>query len=168
MTMPSLGKVFEKEVGAGLRKTFTTYFVFHQADIPRSWIKADSIKFMKTQAVDYLVLGRAMNFAFEVKYTQGITFPFSNIRDSQIKFLTEFQEKAGESFIVIGIDYPQPNANLISLTDFTSLRESIGKESINFKYDLDNFGHFFTGLPRVQLKTNYYIDFAYLKRHYSL
>lgn len=166
VTKPS--KSFEGEVRVGLKRTFPTYMVYHEADFPIYLIKQSNIRFKQPQAVDFLILGRAMNFAIEVKYTQSAYFPFSNIRGTQLSFLTSFQEKAGESFLVIGTEYPQLNANLISLSDFNSLRETIGKEGINFKNDLGAFGHFFTGLPRIQLKTKYYIDFNYLRLKFKL
>lgn len=162
MIRPS--KLLEQEVGLGLRKAFTPCLIYREYDFPIHRVQQADIHFRMPQAIDFMVLGRTFNLAFEVKHTQSSTFRFDMVRDSQLKFLMNFQEKAGESFIIIGTDRPQPRISLITFANFLRLKQVIGKESINFGSDLIQFKQFFLELGRIQMKKNYYIDFSYLKQ----
>jgi penicillin-binding protein-related factor A (putative recombinase) len=162
MIRPS--KLLEQEVGLGLRKTFTTSLIYREHDFPIHRVQQADIHFRMPQAADWMVLGRTLNLAFEVKHTQTSSFRFDMVRDSQLKFLANFQEKAGESFIIIGTTRPQPRISMITFLNFLRLKQVIGKESISFSSDLPQIKQFFLELSRIQMKKNYYIDFSYLKQ----
>jgi penicillin-binding protein-related factor A (putative recombinase) len=167
--MTSPAKVFEKEVKAGLERAFPTSFIYHEPDFPLFAIKSTTTRFKHSQAVDYLVLGRTINFAIEVKFIQSALFPFKNIRDTQLEFLTKFQERAGESYFVIGSKLFETHAFLFPLNTLISLKRQLNKESFNLKYDLSNINHsFYTKLNRIKIKTKYYIAFSFLIRTFNL
>jgi penicillin-binding protein-related factor A (putative recombinase) len=152
------GKSFEAEVKRGLIKAFSSSLIYRHPDFPRSWVETSKIKYMPAQPVDFLVLDRRKNLAIEVKFTQKSVFVFDRITTTQRKFLQEFQQKAGTSYIIIGIVRDGVEVALISFNDFISLIETIPKKSINFKYDIHDYGYFFKRLHRRLLKKNYYID----------
>jgi penicillin-binding protein-related factor A (putative recombinase) len=160
VSLPITPKIFEKEVKRGLLRTFPAALLYRHPDFPRSRIHSAAIKFMPTQGVDYLLLERKRNLAFEVKFTKGTTFEFSRLSEQQYKFLQEFEEKAGQGYLVIGITRTEVEVLLISFPDYRALLQRTSKKSINFDLDLEALGLLFIKLQRVQIRSNFYIDFT--------
>ena len=85
--------------------------------------------FEKKSTVDYIGVVQEIPVCFDAKECQTDTFPLKNIHEHQYKFMTEFEEQGGVSFILIEFT----NRNLAYYMTFKELTKFIKRSNTGIK-----------------------------------
>ena len=101
--------------------------------------------FEKKSTVDYIGVVQEIPVCFDAKECQTDTFPLKNIHEHQYKFMTEFEEQGGVSFILLEFS----NRNLAYYMTYKELNKFMKRSK--------------TGLKRFkfsELNEDYFIDIS--------
>lgn len=101
--------------------------------------------FEKKSTVDYIGVVQEIPVCFDAKECQTDIFPIRNIHEHQFKFMYEFEQQGGVSFILIEFS----NKNLVYYMTFKELKKFINRSK--------------TGLKRFkidELRENFFIDIS--------
>lgn len=91
--------------------------------------------FDQKSTVDYLGAVQGIPVCFDAKECAVMTFPLANIHEHQVKFMTEFEEQGGISFLILYFSQNRTYyyMRLSELLVFWNRREAGGRKS--FTYD---------------------------------
>lgn len=91
--------------------------------------------FDQKSTVDYLGAVQGIPVCFDAKECAFMTFPLANIHEHQVKFMTEFEEQGGISFLILYFSQNRTYyyMRLSELLVFWNRREAGGRKS--FTYD---------------------------------
>lgn len=152
------GKIFEADIKASVPDRC---WLYRLRDNASSFAGGSNTRFTSTNICDFLMLDDKTQtlYLLECKSTKGTSIPLSMIRNNQIKGLQE----ASEHYLVAGLIVNFRNENndtfFITIDDFVSMINSVGKKSFNikdleannamhikcekkrsrYKYDIENF-----------------------------
>jgi len=121
----------EQAFDNGYRKYLSREFMrISQANIPFFALKGN-IRFKPKQMPDRILVSFHQNLCFELKRVQTDSLPLANIKPHQIAFLSEFQQKAGQSYFIFAFMASQ-KVFLVPITLFCKLiRTSEGALIVN-------------------------------------
>ena len=85
--------------------------------------------FEKKSTVDYIGVVQEIPVCFDAKECQTDIFPIKNIHEHQYKFMTEFEEQGGVSFLLIEFT----NKNLVYYMTFKELTKFVKRSKTGLK-----------------------------------
>ncbi len=101
-------------------------------------VKAFAVAKDQTDFVDFCGVYNGKAICFELKSTKNKTsFPFSNIKESQIKFLDMWEECGGMGFYLIRFEIHN-RVFMIKSDDMHDVIRNINRKSVRFDYCLEN------------------------------
>lgn len=101
-------------------------------------VNAFAVSKEQTDFVDFCGVYCGKAICFELKSTENKTsFPFSNIKESQIKFLDRWVECGGIGFYLIRFAYHN-KVFMISAKDMHNVINNIGRKSVKYEYCLED------------------------------
>ena len=147
------GKQFEKD----FEKSCKSYF-YRLKDGTSSWGNQENTRFQAKNDFDCFIFKSPHLYGIELKSVKGKSFPFSNLKDSQIKGLLKIDEHYnGHGYLII-------NFREVEETYAIGIRLLIGymnrttKKSINV-IECNNLGIL---IPQRKLRVNYRYDLEVL------
>ena len=153
------GKQFEADIKASCPKTA---YIYRFRDSASSFGESTNTRFTPSNICDYLLFddeSRSLYF-LELKTTKGASLPLSNIRENQIKQLTEagerhniiagfvvnFREKENftafidiESFNQMLKNLEKKSFNIEDMRKYGCVEINSQKKKVNYRYDLSTF-----------------------------
>jgi penicillin-binding protein-related factor A (putative recombinase) len=145
------------------------YFIFNQPDIPPLFSK--KLRFKPKQLPDRLLASKINNkyLLIEIKKNKNARMRFDRVAEHQEQYLIEWQEKAGEAYLLISFDEFK-RVVLISIKQFLKLKRIVKKEakngerrgkgkSFNMK-DLEKIEY--QEIEKEKLRVNYRLDLTFL------
>lgn len=124
--------------------------VEHKTYQGNSWFNGLSI-------VDYVGLARGEAIAFDAKMTGNKNLPLANIPDHQIKFLRDWQDQGGTSFLIVEFTLVSEIYRLPSclLEEAIEIADKGGRKSISLKA-------FRERATRIEARKEFPLDYLYL------
>lgn len=114
-----------------VRKDFIDLgWFFHK--LPDS-IRSEATRFNPIKLFDAFVLNRGMFSAIEFKMVKGTSFPFSQVRDSQVQALLEIEKAGGVSYLFLNHRHNGNAVIVWRIKKYIELREiwtQLGRKSI--------------------------------------
>ena len=145
------GKQFEKD----FEKSCKSYF-YRLKDGTSSWGNQENTRFQAKNDFDCFIFKSPHLYGIELKSVKGKSFPFSNLKDSQIKGLLKIDEHYnGHGYLIINFREVEMTY-AIKIKDLVKHIESTTKKSINVK-DVEGIL-----IPQRKLKVNYRYDLEVL------
>mgnify|MGYP002307953581 FL=1 len=101
-------------------------------------VKAFAVSKDETEFVDYCGVYYGKPICFELKSTENKTsFPFGNIKESQISFLDKWIEYGGMGYYIIRFAYHK-RVFMISALDMHHIINTIGRKSVKYEQCLED------------------------------
>jgi penicillin-binding protein-related factor A (putative recombinase) len=145
------------------------YFIFNQPDIPPLFSK--KLRFKPKQLPDRLLCSKVNNnyLLIEIKKNKNSRMRFDRVAEHQEQYLMEWQEKAGEAYLLISFSEFK-RIVLIGIEQFQKLKQLVKKEakngerrgkgkSFNVK-DLEKINY--REIEREKLRVNYRLNLSFL------
>lgn len=148
------GKLFEQDIKSSI---LSNCWIYRLRDNASSFANGENTRFTSSNICDYILLDDVTKtlFLIECKSTKGTSFPFSMIRDNQLKGLQEASIHNLVAGILVNFRNENNDTFFIKIGDFINMMNLINKKSFNIK-DLENIGA--TRIKSKKKRTRYKYD----------